>query len=40
MFYVSIGHQSIKKLKVDMEGQEADPNIPSGLVKIGAINLP
>ncbi len=40
IFYLALGHQKINELNVSLKGQEADPNIPAGLVKVGVINLP
>ncbi len=39
IFYVRIGPQSIKKVTIILEEQEADPNIPKGLVSVGLIPL-
>ncbi len=37
--YVRIGPQKAKKIKVVIEGQEAEPNIPEGLIDIGLLPL-
>ena len=37
--YIRIGPQKVKRVTIIMEEQEADPNIPSGLIKVGALNL-
>jgi len=39
IIYGAIGEQSIEKLKLEMIGQKADPNIPSGLINVG-VSLP
>ena len=39
IIYCAVGPQSIDKIKIEMEGQKADPNIPEGLIKAGVISL-
>lgn len=37
--YVRIGPQKAKKIKVVIEGQEADPNIPKGMFDVDVVGL-
>ncbi len=37
--YIRIGPQKLDKIQIILESQEADPNIPAGLIKVGGINL-
>ena len=37
--YVRFGPQKVKRVIFIMEEQVADPNIPKGLIKVGAISL-
>lgn len=37
--YIRIGPQKLDKIQITLESQEADPNIPVGLIKVGGINL-
>jgi len=36
-FYGAVGHQSARRIEVDIEGQEADPNIPIELINAGLL---
>ena len=37
--YARFGPQKLKKVQVTLEGQEADPNIPKGLIDVGILKL-
>ncbi len=37
--YIRIGPQKAKQIQVTIEGQEADPNIPEGMIDVGVIKL-
>ena len=39
MIYIAVGHQSIEEMTLQLKGQVADPNVPAGLIKVGAISL-